>query len=245
MSDGWDQFGEDYDHPAFEGKPRTYLIASTPRSGSHLLGHLLFGTGALGSPLEYFHPAHARKWMALFGTENFWTMMASLHRRRTSPSGWFGIKAHWSHFAKIAGNAAALKTLNPQRYIRIRRSDRIAQAISGVIAQQTDAWISFHEAHGDPRYDFAMISRAIEVLDEQIRQWDEFFRSSGITPVDVEYEELVADPGAVVDRILTDFDVCRTQVSEPRWLPRRQASEVNLRWQERYMRDLEIRRLPR
>ena len=37
----WTQFGSSYDYPCFESQPRTYLIASTPRSGSHYLGHKL------------------------------------------------------------------------------------------------------------------------------------------------------------------------------------------------------------
>jgi len=147
----WDQFGQDYDHPPFEGTPRLYLIASTPRSGSHFLGHQLLQTGALGSPLEYFHKPHLERWAAEFGTTDFPSTMARLYARRTSPSGWFGAKAHWTQFIPIAQRPNLLSFLGIQTYIEIVRRDRIAQAISFVIAQQTKAWISFHDQQGEPR----------------------------------------------------------------------------------------------
>jgi LPS sulfotransferase NodH len=55
----WNQFGAAYDFPDFSGAFRNYLIASTPRCGSHYLGHLLRATGRLGSPLEFFPEAES------------------------------------------------------------------------------------------------------------------------------------------------------------------------------------------
>jgi len=237
MKGSWDQFGPDYDHPPFKGTPRLYLIASSQRSGSHYLGHLLLETGALGSPLEYFHPQHLRKWMEVLGTRDFPATMSRLVARRTSPSGWFGAKAHWRHFAPIANNDRLLRFLDIETYIEIRRRDRIAQAISYVIAHQTQAWISFHDRKAEPRYDFAAIRKVCEALDQDIAHWHRFFEQQGITPLTVEYEDLVADPAATVDRIMAHCGVSRAG-AEPRWQPCRQASDINARWQERYLADL-------
>lgn len=239
MDGRWDQFGGDYDHAPFIGTPRLYLIASTPRSGSHFLGHSLLETGALGSPLEYFHPQHLRRWMEILGTKDFKATMARLVARRTSPSGWFGVKAHWQQFAPIAGNEAVLRFLGIETYIEIRRRDRIAQAISYVIAQQTQAWISFHDSKAEPRYDFGAIRKAAEVLDQSVADWRNFFDAQGITPLTVEYEDLTTDPATAVDRIMAHCGVSRTG-AEPRWQPRRQASDINARWQERYLADLAV-----
>jgi len=239
MDGRWDQFGADYDHAPFTGKPRLYLIASTPRSGSHFLGHSLLETGALGSPLEYFHPQHLRKWMDILGTKDFPSTMARLVSRRTSPSGWFGVKAHWQQFAPIARNEAILRFLGIDTYIEILRRDRIAQAISYVIAQQTQAWISFHDSKVEPRYDFDAIRRAIESIDQNIAHWRHFFEQRGIVPLTVEYEDLAADPAAAVDRIMAHCGVSRVG-AEPRWQPRRQASDINARWRERYLADLAV-----
>lgn len=237
MDGRWDQFGADYDHAPFAGTPRLYLIASTPRSGSHFLGHSLLETGALGSPLEYFHPQHLRRWAELFGTTDFRSTMSRIVARRTSPSGWFGVKAHWQQFAPIAENDGLLKFLGIETYIEIKRRDRIAQAISLVIAQQTNAWISFHDSKAEPRYDFDAIRKAMDGLDQGVAGWEAFFQANGITPLTIHYEDLTADPGATVDGILRHCGVSRAG-DAPRWLPRRQASDINARWQERYCSDL-------
>jgi LPS sulfotransferase NodH len=238
MGETWDQFGHDYDHPHFSGEASVYLIASTPRSGSHFLGHLLFGTGALGSPLEYLHPAHMRTWMSVLGVDSLSAMMESLSRRRTSPSGWFGIKAHWPEFARIAGDEALRDALPIRRYIFIRRRDRIAQAISALIAFQTKALISFHAPIGEPRYDFGAIRGAVAGLDAQNRQWEDFFERRSIAPLIVDYEDLVADADRVVDAILTDLGVARSNRTGPTWMPERQASDLNARWREQYLQDM-------
>ena len=233
----WDQFGQDYDHPPFEGTPRLYLIASTPRSGSHFLGHQLLETGALGSPLEYFHEPHLRTWMAELGTPDLVSTIKQLYRRRTSPSGWFGAKAHWNQFKPIAERPALFRFLGIETYIEITRSDRIAQAISYVIAQQTGAWISFHSAQAEPRYDFAAIRQVADALDHHIAQWRAFFAANAITPLIVDYDDLTADPKATVDRIMAHCGVERTGTA-PQWQPQRQASDINARWRDRYLADL-------
>lgn len=233
----WDQFGQDYDHPLFEGNPRLYLIASTPRCGSHYLGHLLLQTGSLGSPLEYFNSPHLRKWQEQFGTPNFASTMAALYRRRTSPSGWFGVKAHWDQFEPIAQHESLRSFLNIETYIEIIRRDRIAQAISLAIAQQTQAFISFHRAQGEPHYDFTTIRRMVEALDRHVGLWRSFFATAGITPLTVDYEDLTSNPEAAIERIMAHFGVTRVNAG-PRWQPERQTSDLNARWQERYLADL-------
>jgi LPS sulfotransferase NodH len=238
MGDSWDQFGQDYDHDTFVGKPNTYLIASTPRSGSHFFGHLLFSTGVLGSPLEYFEPVHARKWMEKLGAEDFETLLTLLYERRTSPSGWFGIKAHWSQFAPIADSDELVRFLDIDRYIKIRRRDRIAQAISAVIARQTQAWISFQTAAREPQYHLPSIRAMIAVIDSQASEWDEFFARKGISPLIVEYEDLIENPEVIVEKVLRDLGVARSGVKRTGRLPERQASDLNDEWRERYLSDL-------
>ena len=41
---------------------RTLIIASTPRSGSHMLGHSMIETGVMGRPFEYVAPRNLARW---------------------------------------------------------------------------------------------------------------------------------------------------------------------------------------
>jgi len=235
----WDQFGADYDFPDFTGQPQSYLIATTPRCGSHLLGHLLCATGMLGSPLEYFSKGRLRDWQGKLEAVSRQDLFQKLFRRRTSPSGWFGVKAHWPQFEQITGDAELFPLFNFTRSIHIERRDRIAQAISWVIAQQSSAWISFHETSEEPTYDFAAIQNAIAVIDDQTATWKQFFSTQGLQPLTVFYEDLVENPEQTVDAVLTHCGLSRDP-AQARTIhqPTRQASARNTSWAERYQHDL-------
>jgi len=233
----WNQFGSEYDLPLFEGTPRTWVMASTGRSGSHYLGHLLTETGALGAPLEYLHPQHIERWQRRLGVDDLEGVLAYLHAHRTSPSGWFGIKAHWrNQFVRFVKDPDLLRELAVERYVSIRRRDRVAQAISMVMARQTRAWISFHTAKAEPQYDADAIRKAITGLDREVETWDAFFADHGVTPLIVEYEDLQTDPDGTVDRVLSWFDVERRTDAQPHaQQPARQANELNDEWKSRFL----------
>ena len=121
----WDQFGPDYDFPEYPGQPMSYLIATTPRCGSHHLGHLLTATGMLGSPLEYFSKGRLRDWREKLAAADTVDLFRQLFRRRTSPSGWFGVKAHWPQFQQIMADEEVCGLFNFRRYLHIERRDRL------------------------------------------------------------------------------------------------------------------------
>ena len=234
----WDQFGPDYDFPDFPGQPQSYLIATTPRCGSHYLGHLLAATGMLGSPLEYFSKGRLRDWQEKLATAHRPDLFRQLLRRRTSPSGWFGVKAHWPQFEQIFSDEAVFPLFHFSRFIHIQRRDRIAQAVSWVIAQQSAAWISFHQASDEPRYDFAAINNALAVIDAQTATWNDFFTSRQIAPLDVLYEDLVANPAATVDAVLAHCGLTRDpHQARPTQHPAQQASARNQTWADRFRRE--------
>jgi LPS sulfotransferase NodH len=234
----WDQFGPLYDFPKSAGRPQTYLIASTGRSGSHFLGHLLFATRVLGAPLEYLHPEHYKKWRSLSDKTDFPDVLDYIFSRRTSPSHWFGMKAHWPQFAHIAEDSEALKRLNFNKYLRIVRKDTVAQAVSLVIAGQSKSWISFQPTQNEVRYNFKAIKRACEKIEQQNRSWDRFFADQNIHPRTIFYETLVENPAAEILKIAADFGISpapEIAASSPR--PRRQSTEINQHWIDRFKRD--------
>lgn len=165
-------------------------------------------------------------------------LLPLLFRRRTSPTGWFGVKAHWTQFAPIAADPDLMRQLDVQRYVRLSRSDTLAQAISLVMARQTSAWISFHPAQRHPTYDFAAIRGAVDEIVRQEGYWTAYFAEAGVTPVEVSYEALIADPADVVAAILRDFAVDGVATSAPTLAtPQRQASIINAEWKLRFLED--------
>jgi len=208
-----------------------YLIASTQRSGSYFLSYLLRGTAKLGAPFEYLHPDHLDRWRKTLGTSDLPATLRQLFQIRTSPNGWFGVKAHWDHFE--FGRASAGDVLKFERFIRIERKDRLAQAVSLALARQTRSWMSIQEKSAEPQYDEHKIAHALSILDRDTRAWDRWFAKARVEPCFVYYEDLVADPLAVLNTVLPQFGLAPLD-SLPAVPTAKQGSQLNEDWKRRY-----------
>jgi len=135
------------DLPEFDGPGTDYIICSTPRSGSTLLGFLLRDCKMMGVPHEYLHPtvhfpALARRsgLIASAGSVNVDKYLAWLRRRRSTKNGVFGLKAHFSRLDPLAHRPSVAQWIKGARLIRIRRRDLVLQAISYYTALETGVW---------------------------------------------------------------------------------------------------------
>jgi len=230
----FEAFGPPYDFPRFGAVPRVYMIASTPRSGSHFLGHLLFATGDLGCPLEYFRPDAFQQWGRFLRSSAPSEIVREIMARRTSPSGWFGFKVHWDQFRFMRSLSLAASAMPISRVIWIRRRDLLDQAISLLIARQTGAWISFQEERRAASYSAHRIRNTMRWLADSETQWRRFFRSAGLSPRVVLYEDLVGDPGVQVNALLTWFGLPPSQ-RKIASLTAKQATERNAAWKKRFL----------
>jgi trehalose 2-sulfotransferase len=188
----------------------------------------------MGAPLEYLLPDHAQRWQEELSAPDLRAMLLKLFERRTSPNGWFGIKAHWDHF-EFGRRSGLDDLLRFDRFIRIERRDRIAQAVSLAMARQTRAWVSMQEQQCEPTFSERDISRALATLENQSRSWASWAAATGVTPLQVYYEDLVADPLGTVNVILREFGLS-PMPSLPEVVTSRQASAVNEEWKRRYLR---------
>ena len=119
--------------------------------------------------------------------------------------------------------------------IRLRRENTISQAVSLVIAQQTQAWISHFKPERSPVYDFTAIRDAHRLIKNEDAQWDQYFSGAGITPLQVTYEDLIAAPDAIVERIRSALGLGPATKIKHQEGPRRQSSELNDAWCSRYL----------
>ena len=236
----WDQFGLDYDHPEFLGNPQCYLIASTPRSGSHYLAHLLAATGQAGGPLEYFHSGHMERWSSLLASQNSSDLFKKLFSRRTSSNGWFGVKAHWTQFSPIYQNKDLMGLFRFEKYIYIERKDKLAQAISLAIARQTNAWISHHHSTNSPAYNFDQIQDAIRYLSKEEYLWKNFFEKNDINYLKIFYEDLLLNPMNKVSDILKLLKIKSNlyDLKHP-FMPKIQGDSINSEWIKRYREEFD------
>lgn len=202
-----EQFAETQDLARYTGPPRPYLIATTPRSGSHFLGHAIASVGHFGFPLEYLNPGNLRVWSDRFGTDGNAETLAAIAHRRSGPTGLFGIKAHWDQWAGFDRHDVIDRWGGISRAIWIRRRDLAAQAISFTVAEQTGQWISGSRARGPAAYDAVAIARNARRIRRQNENWRAFFDGPFAGPVlKVVYEDLTARPEAAFEAVARFLD---------------------------------------
>lgn len=231
-----EQFDSSYDFPSAKETLIHYIIASTPRCGSHLLGHLLYQTGRLGFPLEYFNPRNFRRWKKRFGHEGFDDTYAAIREHRTSPNGCFGAKLHFSHYDALAGDHR-LEDLFPNvKVVHMEREDCLGQAISLVRARQTKSWIAAQPAQGEPRYDFVAIENALYEVTYDNAAWRLVIGRAGWPSLRVTFEDFLRAPDRVVGEI-SDFVGVELggRREQAIHLPERQSDGINREWRRRFL----------
>jgi trehalose 2-sulfotransferase len=212
--------GERFDFPGPVPLRKSYIVASTPRCGSTFLCSLLWKTGVLGAPSEYWncHKSGARKTIGIRMMERLQAIsgadyLKKLLARRTSPNGVFGLKVHFLDFQEVLrGFPQVLDHLSPVTFISIERQDKIAQAVSLAKSLQTGAWTAkINRQRPAVTYNRDLIARCLASLDAQRIGWLRWFEANRIDPYFVTYEKLAADKDSVVSGIIEMVGVGRDE----------------------------------
>ena len=238
----------EFDFPLFRGPPpRPYLLATVPRSGSTFVSHLLWQTGCLGAPLEYcnFDPAgpygHANQSPA--EQQRLWRATVA---RRTSANGVFGMKGFPEQFEELQRTHPALlaevmRTLLPSRergrVVVLHRGDRTAHAISYARAILSGIWRAEQERGGraEPEYSRVAVERAGKMIESQERAWRAMLADLAIAPLELCYEDVLADPGAAIDAVAGYLDVEIDPVAAVKVPPIERQSQAGARaWARRH-----------
>jgi LPS sulfotransferase NodH len=215
-----------------------YVVASTPRCGSSHLCRLLWSTGMLGAPAEYFNYQRTMLRMAArLQPGNLNEYVRRIIALRTAPTGVFGFKAHWDQF-RLVLDGGVLSLFPGLRYIELERADRIAQAVSLAKAEQSGAWNSRSRRRHEPVYRRDRIAHHLGRLERDLAAWKAHFQRHGIRPLSLTCESVDAEPDAAVERVLSTFGLApdpALRIELP--APERQSEAENLEWIERFRRE--------
>jgi trehalose 2-sulfotransferase len=230
----------DFNH--FKPLRKSYIVASSYRSGSQYLCWRLWQTGLLGAPSEILNPANElRILMERFKTKSPAEYIAKLIAHRTSRNGIFGMKAHFHHFETFLKEYPTfLETLAPVTFIHIDRRDKTAQAVSMAKALQTGWWTSRMVSGPKPplRYDRETIANCLQELEQQDVEWRRWFAAHDVTPFEITYDELTADAERVVRSVVELMGVEKDEPEQVNVPPaEKQADETNQDWIERFRRE--------
>lgn len=209
----------------------SYIICTSPRSGSTLLCKLLSNTGLAGVPNSHFHDPSIAEWLKYYGLDHvvYTAQQDALNAVFTAAYEYgkgdtdvFGLRMQRRSFDffmqqlnvlyptlasdKSRMEAAFGKTL----FIHLTRENKLDQAISYVKAKQSGLW---HRAPdgtelerlSEPRelaYDAKAIAEQLDASLKMDVEWEEWFKDERIEPMRVTYDELSSDPHTTLSRIL-------------------------------------------
>lgn len=217
--------GPEHDLPARplgELAERCYVLATTPRSGSNLLGDALRTSGGLGVPMEYLDLSAAQPLLASrWRTTDLAGYLAHLHAHRTDPSGWFGLKVHWHQLVDVYGHlspepytdahAPVLRQVVEQlfpgtRWVHLTRRDTVGQAVSLYRAAVTSQYVQMADdaPAADPPLDREGVVRMVRAhgrLTEYQRAWEAFFLAAGLEPLELRFEDVRTDVANAVMQV--------------------------------------------
>lgn len=240
--------------------PIAYVICTSPRSGSTLLCKGLTGTGRAGTPDEYFdRPAeNMAYWMWRLGVSDRIEFANQVIEATSTPNGVFGVKLHWTAYPDMF--RSFLENLTPRvadawrrsldellrerfgvvRYVWLRRLDKVSQGISHYLADRTGVWEipkgqrAESGGGGVVGFDFRAIDHCVSLASEYERQWESFFLRSGITPLEIVYEEFVASYDPTLRKVLDHVGVSHADLPKQEAQLERLAGEKSLEWAEIY-----------
>lgn len=238
----WDKAGpqfnslaKHYDFPRFDGSPRAYLLATTPRCGSHFLAHVMWSTGRLGAPLEYLKPNRLSLWQNHYSALDIKGTIKEILTFRSSPNGIFGAKSHWPAFRALLEQPDCLDLFDFKHFILLARKNIVAQAVSLTIARQTSSWISSQPASTDPIYKRSEIKSSLLEIQSQSKAWENYFSKNQIIPCKIYYEDILNNREGQVRKIFKFIGADESwSFDDNVWQPSIQRSRLNDEWIERY-----------
>lgn len=239
----------------------SYIICATPRCGSHLLAEALQSTGLAGKPDEYFQAnkhGQLQNEMGLiseiYGKKSLEDFRSLVLELGSGPNGVFGIILHWDYLHHVINNYQSLPQYqnldvpelfaaifhNP-KYIWIQRRDKVRQAISWIKATKTGVWIQPKTDKSQPvpkkelRYDYYTIDFHYRRFVTAENAWAEFFKTQGIDPFVVVYEDLVDNYEQTAFQLLDYLEIpCPQDLAFKERKLQKQADTLNAQWSQKY-----------
>lgn len=211
--------------------PNSYVICSTPRSGTTLLCDLLGDTGVAGKPDSFFQFQSIEWWAKLLNTSmDDWDDKYSFDKEYLSKvlikgkatTDIFGMRLMWSDLNILCNRLNELyPNLSNEKsrfqaafgstcFIHLSREDKVAQAVSRIKAEQSGLWHIDSEGNErerlsskqTPKYDAKVILEQVKEYKNHDKAWFNWFNQQQIKAINITYEELSNDPQATLVKIL-------------------------------------------
>jgi len=245
----------------------SYILCTSPRSGSTLLCKLLSATGVAGHPGSHFHKPSITAWMDSFRlprmsgeteADTLNRVFAAALQKGRGETGVFGLRLQRHSFDFFTQKLSVLcpdgatdlerlrVAFGEVRFVYLTRQDKVGQAVSYVKAEQSGLW---HKAPdgtelerlSDPQelqYDFETLKTTFDRFEGYDRDWQAWFSEQKIEPVGLTYETLSADPQAALRHVLVGLDLDIKSAEGVEPGVSKLADDVSADWAARFRRHL-------
>lgn len=244
----------------------SYVICTSPRSGSTLLCELLKGTGIAGRPDSHFHTPSFDRWLEVYGLTDrqFASHAAALDAvfaaaiaKGTGETGIFGLRLQRGSFSFFQEQLAVLHpghtrdvarieaAFGRTRFIHLRRHDKLDQAVSLSIAEQSGLW--HRAADGSeyertappqaPKYDRDDIARHMEDLAGMDADWEAWFERENVMPLRLSYDDLAAAPRETLGRVLEALGLDPSGASDSEVPMAKLADATSRAWKDAFLQE--------
>jgi LPS sulfotransferase NodH len=218
---------------------RFVFLCFTNRSGSAHLGDILSTTGHFDPAYESLNAADVLPLCREHGISSFPEYFAHI-ARRDARNNTYIVKVAPEQIILLIESGVLDQIIERSDFLFLSRADKLAQAISGAIAQQNNrwAWDSPIELPDDNLvYSPEPIAHYLNHLTTLNLCFERFFAFNGIIPIAVGYERLVSNPQEEVDEIARRLGLPSLTVDRSKLRYRRQANEINQAWRARFLHE--------
>jgi trehalose 2-sulfotransferase len=181
------------------------------------------------------------------GIADYAQHLANVRRTGTTPNGVFGAKIMWAHLVDLGRRlgrddlpALVDELFDRPRFVWVRRTDTVRQAVSLWRAMQTQSWRAENApaAAGEPRYSYAALHHLVSLLTAHDAAWARFFAAASGAVLELTYEDVAEDLAGALRRTLAHIGVTPAAGALEALPPmRRQADERSDAWAGAYARD--------
>jgi LPS sulfotransferase NodH len=167
--------------------------------------------------------------------------VSHIQETTTGANGVFGVQLSFEQLEFLKALVPLEHVIGPDaRWFFLRRRNLVAQAISAWKATASGRFHSYQEARAEAPYDADAIARRARALVTWEQGSFEFFRESGLSPIELYYEDIV-DEGFALTLFRNALGIYGDAETDK---PARQtypitkiATSENLRWEESFRSD--------
>jgi LPS sulfotransferase NodH len=186
-----------------------YVIFITGRCGSTWLTHLLEDSGMCGAPHEFFNETSLPFYNESIRADSFNRYFVEVVRKYSS-GGRFGFEINIDRVHNL-NSIIDLKWLLPREAVThfwMTRQDIISQAFSFARAKQSGHWHDYGTySVGKPAESLSIgavdIWREVLLILRQERNFQRFAQETSITPIPLNYEQMVSDKRMTAMLVMT------------------------------------------